>query len=331
MVEFDGEDIIVRERKVAPPSTVSDEARATLVTQPLLTTILFADPEPSPDDHESWRRYITKREEAGAALLSAAMPERHPNVLSTHSLDGQTLYEIRPERRSDMYDNRVALYLHGGGYTSGRGVNSAYLAMPFADELGMTTFSPDYRLPPEFPFPAAVDDALAAYEFLLRSWKPQSIMVAGRSAGAGLAAAFLLKARDNGLAMPAACALQTPEADLTESGDSFSFNNGVDNLLRPLPNASALYADGHDLRDPYISPLFGDFRAGFPPTILTSGTRDLFLSNTVLMHRALRRAGITADLHIWEAMGHGGFFEMAPEDEEVWKELRLFAQYHLSS
>jgi epsilon-lactone hydrolase len=73
----------------------------------------------------------------------------------------------------------------------------------------------------------------------------------------------------------------------------------------------------HDLKCPYLSPLFGDFRRGFPPTMLSAGTRDLFLSNTVLMHRALRRAGVPADLSIWEAMGHAGFFGAAPDDQEL--------------
>jgi acetyl esterase/lipase len=140
---------------------------------------------------------------------------------------------------------------------------------------------------------------------------------------------MLLKARDIGLTMPAACILQTPEADLTESGDTFETNIGIDNFLRRMTNSIALYSDGHDLEDPYLSPLFGDYRPGFPPTILTSGTRDLFLSNTVLMHRKLRNAGIEAELHVWEAMGHGGFFGTAAEDEEIWRELHRFTRHYL--
>jgi acetyl esterase/lipase len=124
--------------------------------------------------------------------------------------------------------------------------------------------------------------------------------------------------------MPGACVLATPETDLTESGDTFETNDIVDVVLKHrLTETIALYANGHDLHDPYLSPIFGDFGRGFPPTILTSGTRDLFLSNTVLMHRALLRAGIGAELHIWEAMPHGGFFG-APEDQEVLAEQTRF-------
>jgi monoterpene epsilon-lactone hydrolase len=89
-----------------------------------------------------------------------------------------------------------------------------------------------------------------------------------------------------------------------------------------------LYAGGHDRRDPYISPLFGDFSEGYPPTILTSGTRDRLLSDTVRMHRALRAAGVAADLHVWEAAGHGGFLGAAPEDADRTAEVRRFVDRH---
>jgi acetyl esterase/lipase len=193
----------------------------------------------------------------------------------------------------------------------------------------MKTFSLDYRMPPDHPFPAALDDCTEAYEFLLRTYAPARIVIAGRSAGGGLAPAFLLKARDRGLPMPAACILQTPAAELTGETDSFAINDGIDNFLQRRNGGILLYANGHDLRDPLLSPVYGDYKPGFPPTILTSGTRDMLLSATVLMHRALRRAGVEAELHVWEAMGHGGFFGAAPEDEEVWDELRIFVRRHL--
>jgi acetyl esterase/lipase len=95
--------------------------------------------------------------------------------------------------------------------------------------------------------------------------------------------------------------------------------------------ANLLYADGHDLADPYLSPLFGDFTEGYPPTILSTGTRDLFLSNTVRMHRALRNAGIPAELHVIEAAPHGGFFGSSPEDAEIGREVRRFIDEHCAA
>jgi monoterpene epsilon-lactone hydrolase len=121
--------------------------------------------------------------------------------------------------------------------------------------------------------------------------------------------------------------LMTPEVDLTESGDSFVTNLGVDRTLRTgLMQANLLYAGGHSLTHPYVSPLFGDFTKGFPPTLLTAGTRDLFLSNAVRLHRALRRANLSAELHVQEALSHGYFGGGAPEDEELDREVLRFCE-----
>lgn len=121
----------------------------------------------------------------------------------------------------------------------------------------------------------------------------------------------------------------TPAVDLTASGDSLQTNLGLDPLIqRSESPAFRLYAGDYDVAHPGVSPLFGDFTKGFPPTILTTGTRDMLLSDTVRMHRALRAAGVTADLHVTEAGGHGGFFGMAPEDEAITSEIREFVNAH---
>src|SRR2546423_11445022 len=139
---------------------------------------------------------------------------------------------------------------------------------------------------------------------------------------------MILRARDEGLALPAAAVLLTPEADLTESGDTFHTNAGIDTMLRGGTPQRLLYAGAHDLAHPYVSPLFGNFTKGFPPTLLASGTRDLYLSNTVRMHRALRAAGVPAELHVVEAAPHGGFLGLAPEDHELLREVRRFIDAH---
>ena len=122
--------------------------------------------------------------------------------------------------------------------------------------------------------------------------------------------------------------LLTPEIDLTEGGDSFQTLLGLDTALTSsLMPANLLYAGGHNLADPYISPLFGDFSKGFPPTLLQSGTRDLFLSNTVLMHRALRRAGVAAELHVFDAATHVMFMAGLEADDRK-REVRQFVNRH---
>jgi acetyl esterase/lipase len=135
---------------------------------------------------------------------------------------------------------------------------------------------------------------------------------------------MVLKSRDLGLPLPSAVGLFSPEVDLTESGDTFQTNRDIDVVLHgSLAATNALYANGHDLADPYVSPLFGDFAKGFPPTFVQSGTRDLFLSNSVRIHRRLRDAGIDAELHVWEALPHA-FFGGAPEDKELHAEFTRF-------
>jgi acetyl esterase/lipase len=129
--------------------------------------------------------------------------------------------------------------------------------------------------------------------------------------------------------MPGATILLTPALDLTQSGDTFRTNLGVDTVItRSDPSALLLYAGGHDLRDPYVSPVYGDLARGFPPTLLASGTRDVLLSDTVRMHRALRAVDVPAELHVLEAAPHGFFRGATPEDRELDREVRRFIGEH---
>jgi monoterpene epsilon-lactone hydrolase len=234
------------------------------------------------------------------------------------------VFVVVPEDLVAQPDDPVYLDLHGGALIVGGGEACRIMAQIGAGQVGIPTWSVDYRMPPDHPYPAALDDCVAVYQYLLEDHPPERIVVGGSSAGGNLAAALVLRVRDEGLPLPAALVLLSPEADLTESGDTFHTNLGVDTVLTgSLAGSIALYAGGHDLCDPYLSPLFGDFTPPFPRTFLQSGTRDLFLSNTVRMHRQLRAAGVDAELHVFEAMPHGGFFG-SPEDEELAVELRRF-------
>ena len=199
-----------------------------------------------------------------------------------------------------------------------------------AAAIRLRTWAVDYRMPPSHPFPTPLDDCLAAYRALLEVRPADKIAVSGSSAGGNLAAALMLRLQSEGLPMPACLVLNSPEIDLTESGDSFETNYAVDYVLGGrLTETIALYANGADLTDPLLSPLFGDVRH-FPPTYLQTGTRDLFLSNTVRFHRKLRAANVSAELHVGEAMPHGGFFGLAPEDKELEAEMRTFVANHLA-
>jgi monoterpene epsilon-lactone hydrolase len=192
----------------------------------------------------------------------------------------------------------------------------------------------DYRMPPEGYFPAALDDAMTVYKEALKTYDPKNIAVFGTSAGGALVLEMMLRAKQMGLPMPGAIAPGTPMSDVTKTGDTFYTNEMVDNVLVSRDGfcdaATVVYAHGHDLKDPLLSPVYGDMH-GFPPAILTTGTRDLLLSNTVRVHRKLREAGIDAQLEVFEGQSHAQyqFDDRAPETMAAFGEITAFFDTHL--
>ncbi|MCW4460862.1 alpha/beta hydrolase [Sphingomonas sp. BT-65] len=317
--------VAVPARRIPFPTSISAEARARL------EQLVGADgvplnaryTMPLPEDHAGWMAVKAAADGHYAAAVKGLAGTLRSQVETVHT-DGATLHVATPETIS----NPECAYLdfHGGALVFGGGDACIAQARMQADQHGALCYGVDYRMPPEHPYPAALDDAMAAYRHVLARHAPTRIVVGGRSAGGNLAAAMLLRAKDEALPMPAGLVLLSPQVDLTESGDSFQVNQIVDVVLPgSLMRNNELYAGGADLSHPHLSPLFGDL-AGFPPSFLQSGTRDLFLSNTVRMHRALRRASVDAELHIFEAMPHGGFQGNAPEDHDLAAEMSRFVK-----
>lgn len=308
-------------RDIPIPSGLSPEAQAQLAQGGMSNP-----PWPAQDDIPAWRALIAQMDHIGAAALSTLAQSADADVEEMDA-DGVRVYVVTP-RNLPPGDDVVYIDVHGGALLWGGGESCRAMGLISATLLRAKVWAVDYRMPPDHPFPAGLNDCVTAYKALLRETPAKKIIIGGASAGGNISAAAILKARDEGLPLPAAALLLTPEVDLTESGDSFSTLLGVDTALtsRLMP-ANLLYAGGQDLSDPYVSPLFGDFGKGFPPTMLQSGTRDLFLSNTVRMHRALRQADIPAELHIFDAATHAMFFA-GPESEDRTREVRRFANEH---
>lgn len=306
-------------RDIPPPTTISPEARAALSQGALGPAPAW----PPAHDLAAWREAIAGSAAMWAPVAAEALATCRSKV-ETRAIGGVTCHVGEP----GADDGRVYLFIHGGAFVFGGGDYARMWGGLLADRMGVTTVSVDYRMPPDHPFPAAPQDCLAVYKALIAAHDPARIVIGGSSAGANLAAATMLMIRDQGLPAPAGLVLLTPEVDLTEAGDTLRTNVLLDVTLKgPLPECNGLYAAGHDLTDPYLSPLYGEM-TGFPPTLVQAGTRDVLLSNAVLIHRKLRKAGVEAELHVWEAMPHGGFgmfgFGDVPENAEIDEEVRRF-------
>jgi acetyl esterase/lipase len=281
---------------------------------------------PALDDIEGWKTYVAETDGFVRSMVGD-MSAGFAGTIEERDIGPCLLYEVTPEG-VPKNDRRVFLDIHGGAWVLGGGDLCKMTTIPLAKAIGVRAWTVDYRMPPDHPFPTPLDDCLTAYRLLLSERHPSEIIVSGASAGGNLAAALILRARDEGLPLPAAVVINTGAFDLTGAGDSWLINDGIDNVLSgPVEPCTQIYAGSHDRREPYISPLFGDL-AGFPPVILLTGTRDRLLSDNVRMHRALRSAGVEAELHVWEAAGHGGFLGMAPEDAERFAELGRFVEAH---
>ena len=314
-------------KTLGPPGDVSPQMRA-IVSQPPR-----ADWNTPPTTPEGWRAFAESRATGARAALPGLLQTLGVDVQRTQ-MGGVPVFVLTPRQMRPENRNRLLIHVHGGCYVMGAGEAGLSEAVFMAGFGGFRVVSVDYRMPPTAYFPAALDDAMAVWRAALRENDPKKMAVFGSSAGGALTLALTLRAKAEGVPLPAAIAPGTPMADVTGVGDSFQTNAFVDNsLVAPggfCDAATRFYANGRDLRDPLLSPVYGDVR-GFPPTILTTGTRDLLLSNTVRMHRRLRQAGVEAVLQVFEGQAHAHYYRdaSAPESREAFSEIASFFDRHL--
>jgi acetyl esterase/lipase len=287
----------------------------------------------NPKSAEEWKQLVATLAARGAAA-QAGIREKLGVTMQPAVIGGVKAFILAPQVIPAANQNRLLVHVHGGGYVYNPGEAGTGEAALMAAYGGFKVISFDYRMPPDAPYPAAMDDAMAVWKAALEMQKPANMAIFGTSTGGGMTLAMILRAKEEHLPLPAAIAPGTPWSDLTETGDSYKTNEWLDNVLVSyngyLTHAAQLYAHGHDLKDPQLSPIYGDFH-GFPPAILTSGTRDLFLSNTVLTHRKLRQAGVEAVLQVFEGMSHAQYLfdPDAPETKEAFREIASFFDAHL--
>ncbi|MBW2389462.1 MAG: alpha/beta hydrolase [Deltaproteobacteria bacterium] len=316
--------LTVPAKKIPVPNTVSPELQK-FIAAPVPGVA------PMPATADAWRE-LQRTRDAAAAKRARAIAKALGATIEKTRVGGVHCYRVIPEEVAAEHEKRLLVHVHGGAYVFNGGEAATWEALLVAHACRTRVLSVDYRMPPDHPFPAALDDAVAVWKTLLADHDPKRMALFGTSAGGGLAMATVLRLKEFKLALPAVMFVGTPASDCSKTGDSLFLNAEVDSSLGRYEGAVEdclkLYAAGRDLKDPLLSPVYGDL-AGFPPTVLISGTRDLMLSATIRAHRKLRKAGVAAELHIYEGQSHGHYLLPSPESLDALNEIAQFFDTHL--
>lgn len=312
---FDSDGTAHITRVVPMPSTISPEAQKWLAS--------LTQKKSGPETLAERRA----RTDIWRAQDSAEARNIYPVNIQETSIAGVRTDIITPLTTPEANRNRVLINLHGGGFNSDSG--SRIEGDPIANLAQIKVVSVYYRLAPENPFPAAVEDVVAVYKDLLKTYKPHNIGIYGTSAGAILTCEVAVRLKQLGLPLPAALGIFSGLADFSRPGDSrqlFTLD-GFPGAMQPvdrnhLPDDQ--YVGKTKREDPVLSPLFADLR-GMPPSLLVTSTRDMLLSDTAIFHRALLRAGDDAQLVVFEALPHAFWYHFQlPETKEA---LELMAKF----
>ncbi|MDE2436307.1 MAG: alpha/beta hydrolase [Sphingomonadales bacterium] len=307
------------------PATISPEARAYLCFDPNQGQPESASPLP-----------MWQMRDALAPMfefLNQQALATYPVVVEECRIGGVRCHRIGPIDAPAANAAKVMINLHGGGFVLGSG--SLVEAIPIANLAGCEVIAVDYRLAPEHPYPAAVDDIVAVYREVLQRHAAQDVALFGTSAGGFLTAMAIMRFMAEGLPLPACCGMFTAGGDIAELGDTFNYLTlsgfyGHVGAKMDAPDSERLaFLGDADRNDPLVAPIKGDLTA-FPPTLLVSGTRDAVLSSAAMFHLALRRAGREAELYVFEAMPHGFWFSVdMPESREAIAVMANFLAGHL--
>jgi acetyl esterase/lipase len=285
------------------------------------------------------RAQFSKAVEPSTAPLSVQRREWEDAAAQAPLLPGTTIEPVDAGgvhcewvRTPAAASDRIMLFLHGGGFNAGSCVTHRELAARISAAAGAAVLLADYRLAPEHPFPAALDDTLAVYRWLLaRGVRPDQILLGGDSAGGGLAASALLALRDAGAPQPAAAALISPWLDLALAGESLASRAAVDPLVSEpdLRVAAGYYVGERDPRDPLISPVYADLR-GLPPLLIQVGDHELLLSDAQRLSDSASAAGVEFQLEVWPEMWHvwHAWAAQLPEGQAAIEQLGRFVRQH---
>ncbi len=307
---------------VAPPALISPEAQEfyrTLGRRPAVD-INYEDPQ------------MMQRLRNGVNNIFLTNARRITTDYKLEQVDagGVPAYWVRTGDPS--HAKKVIMYMHGGGYILGSATTNLGVPLRIGPAARMPVLSVEYRLAPENKFPAALDDGLTTYRWLLRQgYHGRDIGLLGDSAGGGLVLSLSLAIKDAHLAQPAAIVVLSPTTDLSPGSDTRVTLAAYDPLVvGDSTEHPGVYAGTHDVKDPLISPVYGDLR-GFPPLLIQVGTREVLLSDSVRLARRAREAGVDVTLDVWEGMWHvWQEHPQAPESRQASAEIGRFLESHLT-
>ena len=313
------------------PDTVSPQARKYLESLPDPATL---PAWPAPSDLAGWKRAWEAGEAASEPKVQATL-KRYGPAVHERKVAGVPVLDIKPRGWKDSV--KVLVHAHGGAYALFSARSRLQSSVPAADATGLRVISVDYTVAPVGKWETVTDQVLAVLQGLQKEGhKLKDIAVYGESAGGGLMAGSVLKMRDKGLGMPVAVVLWAPWADITNSGDSavtMKAHDPTHLYERHLKPAADAYADPKDQKHPYVSPVYGDYSKGFPPTLIQGGTKEIFLSHFIRQYRAIDGAGGLAVLDLYDGMPH--IFQVrpemadAPETRAALKKMTAFLKQHL--
>ena len=308
---------------VPVPRTVSAEAQAFLATAPWTEP-----PDPAAERQPMWllRDFVDELMKLGG---EAAL-QHYPVDVQEIEIAGVRCHLVKPHDIPEENKGLTLMNLHGGGFVMGSG--ALIEAIPIAHEAKVAVVAVDYRLAPEHPYPAAVEDAVAVYRTMLDYHRSDQIGIYGSSAGGFLTGQTIMRLMREGLPLPGCCGIFTAGGDLADLGDTariFTLMGFWGDLVLPPDHEISeirAYLGGTDPTSPEVSPIRGDL-THFPPTLLMTGTRDALLSATATFHRALHRAGVPAELFVFEAMPHAHWYMThLPEAQEA---IAIMSDYFL--
>jgi acetyl esterase/lipase len=318
-------------RTLPPPRGASDALYNTISKTP--TPDSASNLQLVPQSEAEWLAAVAQLDE-GKIEMVRNLREQFSVAVEHDTIEGVNVYRVKPAEVDPGLEDKLFVHGHGGAFVLNGGEAGAIEAIVIAHLAKIQVLSIDYRMPPRHPAPAGRDDMVTVYRHLLKQRPAQSMALGGSSGGGNLTIRSVQELVELGVDVPGALYLGTPGSDMSKTGDSYYINDGIDRNLVTYDGfveaAVRLFANGRDLKDPLVSPLYGDFH-GFPPTFLITGTRDLLLSATVRTHVKLRQAGVVADILVYEGMAHADYMAdvNAPETVHAFAELNAFLSQHL--